>query len=558
MRPLDPLPALEDLLRRSPAAAARAELTRLDAAPSDELGLAARCYGHGALALREGRFAESLEFFEKAEHAFLSTGEEEAAQLTRAEFWLGRVRLGGKAEDGRSAGAGYALAIGAFRELSAVATTRRVRVVANHYLGSALRYAGRAEETQEKLLEALAESNGLLPERAQILNSLGTLYVLLGAHGAARSLLEHAADLARSLKDTMGEAIACGQLGTAALAQGEREAARRFLQRQEWLAATIDDAFGRSRSLVLLAELALDLGRADEAIELATRALNVATSVSPPLTMWVAYAQRVRGRAKSDLGDASGAAELDEADRLFQSIGNKLGAALLSWDRARLGDHAEWARAAWALGSLGLEPRVAQLLFERRQVHGLSQEVDALDSALAACAQSFAHLAAEYETELLYRRPLELTRVSARRVGGQRNRSRLAALVLAPPGLVVAALTHARIGADVSAMPSSEGDAVCLGAMPSLVLWGWRGDVAPVLVARDIASLRAACPGVRVALGYSAHARVTALGMAGEPSATVAGLDVESLIARAVAAPPGEFLRDEAVPWDADARSVCP
>jgi hypothetical protein len=96
--------------------------------------------------------------------------------------------------------------------------------------------------------------------------------------------------------------------------------------------------------------------------------LDVATSVSPPLTMWVAYAKRIRGRAKSDLGDATGAAELDEADRLFQRIGNKLGAALLSWDRARLGDHAEWARAAWALGSLGLEPRVAQLLFERRQV----------------------------------------------------------------------------------------------------------------------------------------------------------------------------------------------
>ncbi len=95
-----------------------------------------------------------------------------------------------------------------------------------------------------RCLSALRRSEPFLGERAQILNSLGTLYVTLGAHGAAEALLEHAAELHRRRGDSVGEAIACGQLGAAALGLGALERARAPLQRQEWLCARLGDAFG--------------------------------------------------------------------------------------------------------------------------------------------------------------------------------------------------------------------------------------------------------------------------------------------------------------------------
>ena len=45
-------------------------------------------------------------------------------------------------------------------------------------------------ETLRVLLDALAASDGLGSTRAQVLNSLGTLYVVLGAYGAATAVLE--------------------------------------------------------------------------------------------------------------------------------------------------------------------------------------------------------------------------------------------------------------------------------------------------------------------------------------------------------------------------------
>src|SRR5262249_57029899 len=98
------------------------------------------------------------------------------------------------------------------------------------------RLSGDALATQRTLLEAFRLSGPFLEERAQILNSLGTLYVVLGAFGAAQALLEHAAELHRRFGDAIGEAIAHGQLGSAALALGDFERARRHLQKQEWLA----------------------------------------------------------------------------------------------------------------------------------------------------------------------------------------------------------------------------------------------------------------------------------------------------------------------------------
>src|SRR6185436_14303874 len=102
--------------------------------------------------------------------------------------------------------------------------------------------------------------------------------------------------------DAVGEAIAWGQLGSAALARGELERARRYLQKQEWFAAKVSDAFGRARALTFLADLALELGRPDDTVTLTETARSVAASVTPPLTIWIAYATRAIERARVELG----------------------------------------------------------------------------------------------------------------------------------------------------------------------------------------------------------------------------------------------------------------
>ncbi|MBM4358823.1 MAG: tetratricopeptide repeat protein [Deltaproteobacteria bacterium] len=539
MRPLDSLPRLEELLRRAAATDVAGELQRLEAEELEGVALAARAYGQGAFALRDGRTEAALDAFEQAESLFERAGDREAAELASCERWLARIRRGATSAEARGAGVGYHLAIDALESLASAASTRRARVVASHYVAVAQRAAGRAEETQERLLSALRDSDGLLPERAQILNSLGTLYVLMGAHGAARALLEHAADLARQLGDAQGEAIACGQLGTASIALGEREVARRHFQRQEWLASRIGDVFGRARARTFLAELALELGRPDEACEHASTARELAESVTPPLTMWVGYATRLRARARLELGERAASAELEEAEACFRRIGNRLGVALVTWDRARHGLGDDWAGAAWAIGGLGLEQRVAELLLDRRRSATEPGLVDALDGAIAACTGSFAHLASAHELELLYQRPDVLASQSARRFGGQRNLGRLAALVLSPPGLVVATLVHPELGEAGVIMPPRDGQAVSLGAAPGLVCWAWRRNEGLTTIMLDLAHLKQVYPSIRGALVGCDAARITGLPVEGEGTVRHTGIPSHALLARALAAAEG-------------------
>jgi tetratricopeptide (TPR) repeat protein len=538
VRPLDPLPTLETALRGAPASAVSALLDALDAERSSPRERAALEFGRGALALRDGRSDAAREAFKCAAEGFEADGELEAAHLAWCEEWLARVRRGAIPAELGGAGERFAAARSALAALAAAPITDRVGVVAHHYLGTAERAAGNLEATQRTLLEALAHSEGFIPERAQILNSLGTAYVLTGAYGAATSMLEHAADLARRLGDVVGEAIAFGQLGSAALARGEREVARRHLQRQEWLAARVGDVFGRSRALVLLGELALELSRPDEAHAIADEAFALATSVDPPLGVWAAQSARIRGRALLELGDRTGVDFLTDAAKRFAAVGNRLGGALVAWDRSRHGLADDWDAAAWELASLGLEQRLASLLIERRA----ASDDPWLDAAIASATQPFEHLSAAHELELLHRRPSALAAEAARRVRAQRSLARLSALVLVPPGLVVAVLAHRSLGAETSTVPDETGQAVVIGGLPSLGVWAWRGDVPDEALARELANLRREIPEIRVVVRRFADGRVAGPSLRGEPCASLEGVDLAPLYAESFGATPGSLV----------------
>ncbi|KYF72661.1 hypothetical protein [Sorangium cellulosum] len=579
MLPLDPLDSvspLPRLLRSAPAAEVHAELDRLEelldavcdpaAAPAGSALLAAALgFGRGAIALREGALDAAVVHLDGAAAAFDREGETEARDLARCEAALARMR-----RDAQSA------CDAAVVELGAIAAAgdpgRRAAVVADHYRGTAERLLGDAAAAQRTLLSALRRSEPFLGERAQILNSLGTLYVALGAYGAAEALLEHAAELHRRRGDAVGEAIACGQLGAAALGLGALERARAPLQRQEWLCARLGDAFGRARALTFLSELALELGRADDALALATCARDVAERAAPPLRTWIAYAARAIGRARRDLGDPGAAAALDEAGAIFRELGHPLGAALAAWDHATaealaLGGPAvpvDWFAAAWALGSLGLPARVAQLLRERLEIEetappperggGPAPDGEARERALAAAAQTSPHVAVQREVELVYDRPDELAGIAVRRTAANRNLGRLAALTLAPPGLAVAAVAALRLGTRGLALPPERAVAACVADLPGITVWIWPANTEPHVIGRDLAALGAALGELpRAALALAPAGRVLCPPFAGDAGAELEAVEVGALIALSARLAMGELHLDPRLGWDGEA-----
>lgn len=563
MRPLE---CLEDepvaspvvrLLREAPPAEVRAEIERLDALELSGAAAAARRYARGAFALREGRLDEAHAELDGAASLFAEADLEEAAALSRCEAWLAAIRRGPRKV--------VVEAIEALAQIADDNVERRVVwVVASHYRATAMRYSGQAEGTLQVLLEAFAASDGLLMERAQVLNSLGTLYVVLGAFGAAGSVLSHAAELNHQIGDRVSEAISYGQLGSAAMGRGELEEARRYLQRQEWFASRVGDNFGQARALVLLGDLAIDLGRPDDAVELASRARDIARSVTPPLKMWIGYATRTIGRAKVELGDKDAAAELAAAQAEFQAIGNQLGDALVNWDLAHLAaksrglsDRDIWHETAEKLGKLGLTSRVAQVMHDFRDLLQDEGEARRLDLAIAAASQSFAHLASAQEIELVLSKPDTVAAMATRRIGGQRNLGRLAAHSLARPGLHIAMIAAAAVGTGQRPLPAGRSAATLLAQLPGVALWSWLPEVTQQEIARDLSSLRVALgDDTRVVLGSFADAQVVAIPFAGELGVEITGVELGGHVADALRADPGSLSLLEGTAWDGEAEAL--
>ncbi|MCC6554982.1 MAG: hypothetical protein IT372_18570, partial [Polyangiaceae bacterium] len=502
MLPLDPLEGVSDVpekLRRAPAPEVRAEIERARAAAATgEAGLAALAFARGVLAAREAGLAgaawagragppgaergldEARRDLERAAAAFDALGEREAAGIARCEALLVRLRRGPRAAYGEIAAELEAIAA----EADGDAAMERVWLAATRGRASAQRRLGHAAAARRALHEALPRSERAPEERARILGALGALYAEAGAFGAAEALLEHAAELHHRRGDAVGEARASGELALAALGLGDLEGARRHLVRQERLSADVGDAPGRAGALALLADVMLELDRPDDAAAMVASARAVAEGSSPPSHAWAAEARRVLARARRGVDPAAAAADLDAAGALFAELGSPLGAALATWDRAYAaaadatsgpagGPEEAWFTPAWALASLGLAPRVAQLLRDRRQVQRAARSAgdEARERALAAVAQSTPRLAAQQEVELLFDRPDELAAVAARRASAQRNLGRLAALTLARPGLVVAAIASSRAGASGLALPPRRAAAACAAALPDVTIW---------------------------------------------------------------------------------------
>jgi hypothetical protein len=316
--------------------------------------------------------------------------------------------------------------------------------------------------------------------------------------------------------------------------------------------------------LVLLGDLAIDLGRPDDAIELAEQALRIAGSVQPPLHMWQAYATRTIGRAQVEIGSEDALATLERAAASFDQIGNQLGEALVRWDLAHLAArHGDEARArfhgaAWKLASLGLTGRVTQVLQDvRSAMSDEAPEAHAIDLVAAAAGQAFPHLAMSQEVELVLQRPETVAAVATRRIGGLRNLGRMAAQTLAAPGLFIAIVASPAIGTGVRAVPSRRSLATLLGQLPGVAVLAWPRDAAVNLIARDLSSLRVHLgDDTRAVLGWFPDARITTVPFAGELGADIAGADLGVYVASAIASAAGRLCVLPGVDWDRESDAL--
>jgi len=516
VKPLEPLgPPLDlgALLVSGKAADVEAALARAESAVSPgALHDAALGYARAAWALKEGRLEIARVGFEDADAAFSALGETEAAELARVEAAIARVRRGRR----ESALEARTLV----EPLSTAGSSDEVRARATIALGTAYRVLGDASHAQTAFAKAVELTHDLPEVRSAALNSLGTLCVSLGAFGAAETLCEHAAELCRLRKDAIGEAIAMGQLGAAALGRGDLVGARKFLSRQEWLSSQVGDAFGRTRALVWLGEVALEAGRADDALDLATRALASANAVTPPLSTFVAYAERVLGRARLALGDASGKADIGRACDTFAAQKLPLGEALSARDLALAQqpiDRPAALRALAMLAGLGLPERVAEVL----------PLLDApAELELAVAAPSGRRLE-PLEARLVYEQPAALANVAQERSASRKNLSRLTVLALRPSGLWVGALVLPSSVLPAALLDDTTIACAAIGGFDGLLVVAWDAGATSELITQNLASMRdrAGAP-LQVALALAPEARLVNPGFGGGLLPTLAGVHV--------------------------------
>lgn len=531
MRPLEASPttiAIERLLLGAEADRVREAIDEARSAASDPRESAGLSFAEGALSLREGALVPAGEKLRAAAAELASAGDREASELAEIEASVADARRGMRdlAEAVRAR----------MSVLEREGSTDRVKVSALVVHGTAERVLGDAALAQRAFLEAKDRADAFPELKTQALNSLGTLYVVTGALAAARSVLEPAAELCHARGDTVGEAIAMGQLGAVALGLGDLVLARKHLSRQEWLASRVGDLFGMTRALVWLADVALELGAPDDALDIGLRALAQAESAG--LGTFKAYASRVVGRAKRQLGE-DGSAYSEQALAIFKEQRLPLGEALATWDLALAKsevDRPALDRAARSLASLGLVDRVVEVMSDLRDGDAgpvASGEWPLPDVPSLLMTASLSGRRAELlEMDLVHDDPEGLARSVGDKTSAKRNLARLGALTIDRPGLV--ALVVVGDGDPAAALSDRALSCALAGQVGQASLFVWPRTDDAAVIARDVATLVSA--GRAGAMLESDRARVVAPGFGGATGARLEGIDSLGLLTQALAA----------------------
>lgn len=182
----------------------------------------------------------------------------------------------------------------------------------------------------------------------------------------ACSLLEEAAELATEIDDTTTLAMAHFNLGYAALSGGDYVRARNEIQAALEQFDEDADLYGTSRSLAGLGSVALQEGRAGEAVAHLRQSLVISRTLGDQDD--IVWALQLLGVAAAESQSEKAARLLGAAEVLRETLGVSLsGTELALHERAvaslRSALHAETLTTAWAIGrDLALAQAVEQAL----------------------------------------------------------------------------------------------------------------------------------------------------------------------------------------------------
>ncbi|HEY8425661.1 MAG TPA: tetratricopeptide repeat protein [Limnochordales bacterium] len=269
---------------------------------------------------------------EKAEPLTDRAGEQEiAGMLLAARDW---VAAANPAEGERLARA----ALDRARALGSTPLTIRALVT----LGRVLAGSGRTGEAQEAIAAALSLSDDLAPGPERV-ESLLALAYLEYEEGRFETAYCHAQRALAILEATRGDSMLRYEtllhVGTLAREAGHAQQAQTYLQEALPLAEALGDRY-LVPVLTSLGLTALDLGRADEALEYFTQSLSLAIRLR--FAAWINRAQHNTGLAYQRLGRWH-----DAIESLVKSLGSH---EALGDIQLTVYDHAE---LAWCYASIG-------------------------------------------------------------------------------------------------------------------------------------------------------------------------------------------------------------
>jgi DNA-binding SARP family transcriptional activator len=235
-------------------------------------GQAAALYFLGSVYEERGQLEAARRALEEAARLFRDVGDDHGFALAiRLTALIDRVagRLGAAA-----AGFEQALAI-----LRATHDQAQVAYVLQNLARIRLE-SGEPRLARELLTEALQLTEALRPAQvgratqieSQVLYVLGDAQLQAGELADAAATFAQALGRVREARDQVGEAIVLGGVGLAALRQGQRDRARGALEHALELADTIRLPIVAARTRLGLSELALATGNAETAVALARQA----------------------------------------------------------------------------------------------------------------------------------------------------------------------------------------------------------------------------------------------------------------------------------------------
>jgi DNA-binding CsgD family transcriptional regulator/tetratricopeptide (TPR) repeat protein len=230
----------------------------------------------GLAAERAFAFAEAQRQFERALELWDRTGGDEQAEprvgMDKAELL---ARAGEAAANSGSAERAAALVRSALAELDPAADPLRAAQLTER-LAFHLRVAGRPGA-----FEAYQEAVRLAPPapsaaRARVLAGLGQALMLRARFAEAAAICEEAIAVARQVGARVVESHALNSLGTAIVRLDQVDRGLACLEESRRLAAELGAAKDEARACVNLSDILEDLGRLEEAVEVATGGMEVA------------------------------------------------------------------------------------------------------------------------------------------------------------------------------------------------------------------------------------------------------------------------------------------